>query len=150
MPSARADLAAPAVRSTGDNGRVLSWDHQLERWIVGHRVHALNPLVEALTYAGTYGLLWLAVGGLLALALRRPPIFLWVLVADVAAELSSDALKALTNRARPTLDALVAKPSSSSFPSGHATTSFASAVVVAGLVPRLRVPALAQIGRAHV
>jgi undecaprenyl-diphosphatase len=40
-------------------------------------------------------------------------------------------------------EALVHAPSTYSFPSGHATTSFATAMVVAILVPRLRWPALA-------
>ena len=117
---------------------MLAWDHTIERWIVDHRIHALNPLVKGLTYAGTYGLLWIAIAAVLAAALRRRQIFLAVLIADAEAEFSTDALKALTDRARPALHTLVAEPSSSSFPSGHAATSFACAVVLAGLVPRVR------------
>ena len=41
---------------------------------------------------------------------------------------------------RPHLHALVARPHTHSFPSGHATTSFACATVLALLLPRLRVP----------
>jgi undecaprenyl-diphosphatase len=40
------------------------------------------------------------------------------------------------------LNALVSLPSSASFPSGHAATSFAAAAALSVLVPRLRVPAL--------
>jgi undecaprenyl-diphosphatase len=114
----------------------------LERWIVGHRIHALNPLVEGLTYAGTYGLLWIVIAAVFAVTLRRRRIFVSVLIADAVAEFSTDALKALTDRARPAVHTLVAEPSSSSFPSGHAATSFACAVVLAGLLPRFRVAVL--------
>ena len=60
----------------------------------------------------------------------------------------SGALKQAVDRPRPPradpgFDAAVAVPSSPSFPSGHATTTFACAVAIAILVPKLRVPALA-------
>ncbi len=45
--------------------------------------------------------------------------------------------------ADPSLVAAVATPSNPSFPSGHALTAFATAVVVSALHPRLRWPALA-------
>jgi membrane-associated phospholipid phosphatase len=56
-------------------------------------------------------------------------------------------IKGLVDRSRPPaaigFDALVGVPSSSSFPSGHAMTAFATATVVAVLAPRLRWPVLA-------
>jgi len=93
-----------------------------------------------LTYAASYGGIWLAVALVLALRLRRPEVFLGTLVADGLGELASDALKAAIPRSRPHLDPLVAVPHSHSFPSGHATVSFACATVLAASVPRLRVP----------
>jgi undecaprenyl-diphosphatase len=64
------------------------------------------------------------------------------------ADLASGTIKQAVDRPRPPradpgFDAAVAVPSSPSFPSGHATTTFACAVAIAVLVPRLRVPALA-------
>ena len=46
-------------------------------------------------------------------------------------------------RADPAFDAAVSVPTSPSFPSGHATTTFACAVAIAVLIPRWRWPALA-------
>lgn len=64
------------------------------------------------------------------------------------ADLLSGAIKQAVDRPRPPradpgFDAAVAVPSSPSFPSGHATTTFACAVAVAVLIPRWRWPALA-------
>jgi len=119
---------------------VLAWDRQLERWQVAHRAGFLDPVFEGLSYAGTYGAIWLAIAAALALALRRPQIFVWTLVADALAQLVSGVLKEVIPRARPHVHALVTRPHTHSFPSGHATASFACATVLALLLPRLRVP----------
>jgi undecaprenyl-diphosphatase len=78
----------------------------------------------------------------------------WVPVSGLAiaasiglASLITGILKELVDRLRPPLgmtdvSALVSLPSSASFPSGHAATSFAAAAALSVLVPRLRVPAL--------
>ena len=65
----------------------MAWDRHLERWVVGHRLGFLDPLFEGLTYAGSYGALWLVMAVVLALLLRRPEIAVWTLFADVLAEL---------------------------------------------------------------
>ncbi len=81
---------------------------------------------------------------------RMLPITAAVIAAAFAAgDAASGAIKEAVDRPRPPLDdparvdALIALPASSSFPSGHATTSFAAAMAVAVLMPRLRWPALA-------
>ncbi|HEX2087863.1 MAG TPA: phosphatase PAP2 family protein, partial [Solirubrobacteraceae bacterium] len=63
------------------------------------------------------------------------------------ADLLSGAIKQAVDRPRPPradpgFDAAVSVPASPSFPSGHATTTFACAVAIAILVPKLRWPAL--------
>jgi undecaprenyl-diphosphatase len=121
---------------------VIGWDKHLEAWQVAHRAGFLDPIFKTLTYAGTYGAVWLVLAAIFALALRRPQIFVWTLVADGLGELVSDVLKAVIPRARPHLHALIARPHTHSFPSGHATTSFACATVLAFAVPRLRLPLL--------
>jgi undecaprenyl-diphosphatase len=110
---------------------------------------------EAATYAGTYGGVWLALALALALVSGRRFVLLWTLAAVGAGEISSDALKAAIPRARPQLDALVARPHTHSFPSGHAAISFACATVLGAAAPRLRVPlyllaALIAWSRAYV
>ena len=63
------------------------------------------------------------------------------------ADLASSGLKEAVDRPRPpradpTFEAAVPLAPSPSFPSGHATTTFACAVAIALLVPRLRLAAL--------
>jgi membrane-associated phospholipid phosphatase len=121
---------------------VLGWDRHLEAWQEAHRAGVLDPIFKGLTYAGTYGAVWLVLAAVFAIGLRRPQIFVWTLVADGVGELAADTLKAAIPRARPHVHALVARPHSHSFPSGHATTSFACATVLAFAVPRRRLPLL--------
>jgi undecaprenyl-diphosphatase len=121
---------------------MLAWDRHLERWQVAHRTGVLNPIFEGLTYAGSYGALWLAVAVAASLLLRRSQIFVWTLLADGVGELAADALKDVIPRARPHVHALVTRPHTHSFPSGHATTSFACATVIGLLLPRVRVAVL--------
>lgn len=81
--------------------------------------------------------MWLALGLALALARRSPRPFVLVLLADAAAEGIAGALKAIVGSHRPRgYDPLVAMPHSHSFPSGHATVSFACATVLSTLAPR--------------
>ncbi|CAB4700981.1 MAG: phosphatase PAP2 family protein [Actinobacteria bacterium] len=132
-----------------------AWDRQLEEWIAGNRVHAFDPFVKALTFSATYGIVWLVLAAVAAVLMRRPALFGVVLLADGVAELSTDAIKAVTDRSRPVVDTIVATPSSSSFPSGHAATSFACAIVVAAFLPRLRgavfaLAALVALSRLYV
>src|SRR5262249_47476029 len=75
-----------------------------------------------------------------ALALRRPQIFVWTLVADALGQLVSSVLKGAIPRARPHDHPLVTQPHTHSFPSGHATSHFACATRLGLMPPRLRVP----------
>ena len=106
----------------------------------------LDPIFEALTLAGSFGIIWL----LLAVAISgfswsRPWLWIRVGVAILIAESVSAALKGWIDRDRPPLsnpdpEPLVALPATHSFPSGHATVAFACATTLALAVPRLRVP----------
>jgi undecaprenyl-diphosphatase len=76
---------------------------------------------------------------------RRPWFFVTVVVVDVVADVLSLILRQLTDRPRPFLvhplpRPLVHPPSTGSFPSGHSTTAFACATVIAWAAPRLAVP----------
>jgi undecaprenyl-diphosphatase len=77
------------------------------------------------------------LGLALAFWRRSPRPFVLVLLADAAAEGIADALKAIVGSHRPRgYDPLVPVPHSPSFPSGHATVSFACATVLSALAPR--------------
>jgi undecaprenyl-diphosphatase len=134
---------------------MLSWDSRLEGWIVAHRVGVLDPIAEGLSYAGVWSAVWLGLAVAVAVLRRRADVFLVTLAAALVASLTTDALKAATSRQRPDVDTLVSRPHSSSFPSGHAATSFACATVLSAFEPRLRVPlyalaALIALSRTYV
>ena len=88
------------------------------------------------------------LAGLAVVAWRRPAIFMYVLAGDVLADATSYALRYAIGRDRPPLHfdvprPLVHVPANPSFPSGHATTSFACATLLAWLTPLPRVPLFA-------
>lgn len=96
----------------------------------------------------------------LAIVFRRPQVFLFVAASALVASLVTTALKFAVGRERPpsiVLDPepLMDVPTTSSFPSGHASTSFGCAYALARLAPRLAVPAfvlatLISISRVYV
>jgi membrane-associated phospholipid phosphatase len=111
---------------------------------------SLEQAVLAFTRTGEHGALWQALCALGAvLDRRRRPAYLRAWRTVVLAYLANIALKYVVRRRRPTLDGLPALTStvtSLSFPSAHATTSFAAARRLTDDVglPRLPVYALAK------
>jgi len=88
---------------------------------------------------------FLVVGAVLALLWRRPWLLVTLLAADAAANGASYALRQWIGRERPPLvypepKPLVSVPHSGAFPSGHTSTAFACATVLAWASPRLRIP----------
>jgi undecaprenyl-diphosphatase len=119
----------------------MSYDRHLERWTVHHRTGWLNPVLEGLSWIGGQGLVWLVIAAALAIWWRRPWLFFQVVVADFAAQLISYGLREGIGRERPpevyaAPKPLVHVPHDGSFPSGHATTSFACATMLAFSAPR--------------
>jgi undecaprenyl-diphosphatase len=119
----------------------MSYDRHLDRWTVHHRTGWLNPVFEGLSWIGGQGLVWLVIAAALAIWWRRPWLFFQVVVADFAAQLISYGLKEGIGRERPpevyaAPKPLVHVPHDGSFPSGHATTSFACATMLAFSAPR--------------
>ncbi len=96
-------------------------------------------VVRRFSSLGEHGGLWLglgAAGGLLD-ARRRPRWTRATLVVG-AAYLTSTSIKLAIGRRRPVVEnlpALMATPTGLSFPSSHATSSFAAAQAFGGLVP---------------
>ncbi|MGH3028852.1 MAG: phosphatase PAP2 family protein [Gaiellaceae bacterium] len=121
---------------------MISLDQRVERWIVEQRLDWLDPLFVGLTYAGTHGLVWIVLGIGAAFWLRRPSLAFAVPAVVVVADLGASGIKLATDRRRPEetldgIDVLVSTPSTAAFPSGHAATSFAAAVVLALALPSL-------------
>ena len=114
--------------------------------MVDHRLGVLDPVFEALSYAGSFGFVWLAVAvGISGFSWSRPWLWTRVGAAILIAESVTGALKQWVERDRPPVadpepETLVDLPATFSFPSGHAAVSFACATVLALAVPRLRWP----------
>ena len=126
----------------------MDLDRDVYVWVVEHRVPPLDWVFVALTVAGYAGLLWIALAAVLAFRAPRPVLLTTALVAGTVwgADLVTLGLKRLTARERPyetvlEPDPLVRADIGLSFPSGHAATSFAGAVLLAYLFSRLA-PAL--------
>ena len=124
-------------------------DRELRDWVVDHRLGVLNPLFEALSYAGSFGFIWLAIAvAISGFSWSRPWLWTRVAVAILISESISGLLKEWIERDRPPLAdpdpaPLVDLPATFSFPSGHATVSFACATTLALAVPRLTWPLFA-------
>jgi undecaprenyl-diphosphatase len=108
-------------------------------------VHALDDVFVALSRIGSQGAIWLVVAAMAALYWKRPAIFLFVALADVLADLLAFLLRHAIGRERPPLrfpepHPLVHVPNNPSFPSGHSSTSFACAAVLAWLTPLPKIP----------
>lgn len=116
--------------------------------MVTHRWPPLDLLFEGLSLIGSFGLLWLAIAVVLSHGpFARPWLWVRVGAAILLAESLSYGLKVAVGRDRPSAvyaepETLLEAPTTPSFPSGHATVAFASAVTLAFAVPRLRWPLL--------
>jgi membrane-associated phospholipid phosphatase len=126
-------------------GTLASLDLALFRFVRGtlHRP-ALTPPVRAFTHAGEHAFCWYLVGLLGAVVdSRRSRQWVRAMLLVLATELLNTALKLVVRRERPAVDgleALIEAPRSKSFPSAHASTSFAAAGRYARLVPALSAP----------
>ena len=101
----------------------------------------LDPVFVALSRAGTIGLLWISIAVVVAVLQRRPVAFLLVTASVLVTDLITTGIKFLTDRPRPYLvepepPPLMPATLDLSFPSGHASTSFAAAAMLTWFVPR--------------
>lgn len=120
-------------------------DADLDRYVLANRVDWLDPVFVGLSIAGSGAVVWLLVGLVLTVMRRSAGPFLFVAATALVTNLVVTAIKHTVGRERPPaviLDPrpLMEVPATSSFPSGHAATSFACALVLSRLAPRLTVP----------
>jgi undecaprenyl-diphosphatase len=103
--------------------------------------------VRAFSLVGEHAAVWLAVGGAgIAVDAARRPRWRRAVVAVITAYVANTALKAAVRRRRPQLEGLpplTGTPTGLSFPSAHATSSFAAARAYSALVPAPPLYALA-------
>jgi undecaprenyl-diphosphatase len=115
----------------------------------------VSSVITAYSAAGSHGAIWLAIGAAGA-ALDRPRRTRWArgAAAVALAYLFNTALKNILRRRRPAFEGLphlIKTPTQLSFPSAHATASFAGARAYRGLLPgRALYPAAAAMGVSRV
>lgn len=121
----------------------MELDRDVFTWVVEHRVAPLDWIFLALSAAGHAGLLWIALAPVLALWARKPPLLTTLITAATvwSADLLASAIKLAVGRERPyevvaSADPLLRWDLGSSFPSGHAATSVAGAIVLTFLLGR--------------
>jgi membrane-associated phospholipid phosphatase len=137
-PAARRSLMA-RLRGGPVARAVAKVDVRLYRTVrSAARPPALQP-IERFSHLGEHAALWLAIGGA-GIALDAPRRARWrrSLETVAATYLLNTAVKGVIRRRRPALDglpALIATPTKLSFPSAHASSSFAAARAYSGLLP---------------
>jgi len=122
---------------------VETLDRRVVEGLSGLDWPVVTPVMKGLTDVGAHGLVWIAIGAVAAVWLRRPLALLVLLAAVGAASATDNVLKSAIGRQRPPLadpkvHPLIALPHDSSMPSGHAMMAFAGAVVLAAVFPRAR------------
>jgi undecaprenyl-diphosphatase len=131
---------SPASASAPDGGRSGSLTGELERLDLGllraarglGDVPARDRAVASFSALGQYAAIWLAIGGTASLLARRERRPSWRAATAVVAGgyVLNTAIKFVVRRRRPELadlPPLTGTPTRLSFPSAHATTSFAAA-----------------------
>ena len=122
---------------------MLSFDHRIVAWMSGLDLPVVTPLARLLSAIGSSGLVFVAIALVLSVRRRRASPLAATLAAVIASQLLSGWLKTVFDRPRPSVahgdvHALIAVPASAAMPSGHAWISFAAAVTLGGVAPRLR------------
>ena len=122
---------------------VTELDRDVFTWVVEHRAPPFDWLFVGLSAAGHAAILWIVLAPLLALWARKPVLFTTLVTAATVwtADLLAAVLKGAVGRERPyevlpEVDRLLRWDVGSSFPSGHAATSAAGAVILAYLLGR--------------
>jgi membrane-associated phospholipid phosphatase len=137
-PGAR--LSLRALLRAGPIARAIARaDLRLYRLIrTAARPPALEP-IGRFSSLGEHAGLWLAIGASgVALDRRRRSRWRRALLTVAATYLLNTAIKGIFRRKRPALEelpALIATPTALSFPSAHASSSFAAARAYSGLLP---------------
>jgi undecaprenyl-diphosphatase len=120
---------------------MLQLDRTVLLWVVAHRIHVLDGVMWAVSAAGRFGVVWIAIGLGLTLARRlRPSGYLQLALALVVAQVVVDAVKPVVNRERPfaaisSVQVIGSPPKDASFPSGHAATAASAGMTLIRLLP---------------
>jgi len=124
---------------------LLIADAALRTWLVTHHTPWLDQIMWLLSAAGVAGSIWIAIAAVMAswVPRLRAPAWQVVLAVFLAQAFVDWAVKPVIARPRPFVADTRARvvgyhPETYSFPSGHTTTSFAAATVLAFALTRRR------------
>jgi undecaprenyl-diphosphatase len=122
---------------------MASLDQRIERFIVGHRWGPIDWVFVWLSRIGAGGLVWIVLAVVVAYLWRRPFLVVGVVGAAVLSGLTVTRIQDALGRRRPPFlflewRPLVSVPHHGSFPSGHTTTAFGCALVLAAATERQR------------
>ena len=121
--------------------RVHAFDLRIDAWVERIRGPQLDPVFYGLSSAADHGLLWLLVASSRAARRGDPAVALRMGAAlGVESLLTNGPIKMMFRRVRPEGDHPpegplpygMHRPLTSSFPSGHATSAFTAATLLAG------------------
>ena len=126
IASASSGLIPPGLRR-----RAAALDLSVYRAVTRVRSPRTTPAIRLYSRLGEHGLLWFAVGAA-GMAADRRNRARWrrATVSVLTAQLTSSAIKLAIGRPRPVIDSLphlISTPTGLSFPSSHASGSFAAA-----------------------
>ena len=127
---------------------IHDFDMQILEWIANIRGYYLDQIMIFITTIGNQGLVWIVLGLGLMVTKKYRFVGLVSLLALIIGTLLTDvSMKFYFARVRPytyltDYKLLIEEPSSFSFPSGHATASFAAAGVIAYYIKSYRFPVL--------
>ena len=114
----------------------MIWEAEFLIWLQGLRSPVMDKIMAILSSIGNAGLFWIVLAVIfLCFAKSRPTGFQMALALIMTFIIGNLILKHLVDRIRPydmyeAIEALVIKPSDSSFPSGHASCAFAGATAI--------------------
>ena len=111
-------------------------------WLSGRDWPIVTPAMRGLSDAGAHGAVWIVIGVVAAVWLRRPLLAVAMVAAEEVASIVDGVLKNAIGRERPPLadprvHALIPLPHDPSMPSGHAMMAFAGATLLALVAPRV-------------
>ena len=124
---------------------LLIADGAVRAWLVTHHTPWLDQIMWLLSVAGVGGSIWVAIAAVMAswVPRLRAPAWQVVLAVVLAQAIVDWTVKPIIARPRPFVADTRARvvgyhPETYSFPSGHTTTSFAAATVLAFAITRRR------------
>ena len=115
---------------------ILNIDNSVLDFLISIRTEFLNDFFAFFSYIGSGGIIWIVTAIILLFFRRTRKVgFILLISLGITALINNLVIKVIVDRERPfitneALKTIILKPSGASFPSGHASSSFAAAAVL--------------------